>query len=404
MENVLVINQFSSSKYLSDILTNNNIQSTALYTVDFSKTSDYLRPQNKLFPEQIILPDANIDNILSSLNGINFDYIICGSEGFVHTTDLLASVLTPQYANNPLTSSWRDDKLAMHQRLSDLGLSHIKQFKVTKANYLSGAKEYQFPMFIKPLNGAGSIGALAIHSLPELDVYLETASNINSLGHHVENFVLSELVNGDEYMIDCFSNNGSHHIATIQKYQKENLNGFPKYLSCEVESDQNKLEKITKYVCDVLNATEFNNGFSHIECFYTKDAEVKLIEINPRISGMQGFCHILANNSGQLSQIDIMLSEIFSINTSDVKHSSFAKMLFLYNGGHNIMPNLDAYDLSEYGVCSLIQLIKPGAMSNAIISSASDAAAVVIVSAISEDQLLQRIDLIRKLDDNNWKF
>ena len=238
----------------------------------------------------------------------------------------------------------------------------------------------------------------------EMENYLETASGINQLGNEVENFVLSELITGDEYMIDCFSSNGSHYIATIQKYQKENVNGFPKYLSCEVEYNQNKLEKITKYVNDVLNATEFKNGFSHLECFYTKDGEVILIEINPRISGMQGLCHIIANNSGQLSQIDIMLSEIFAINVSNVKQSSFAKMLWLYNGGHNVMPNLNEYNLSAYGVCYLSQLIKPGAMSNAVICSAADAAAVVIVSARSETELLQCIDFIRNLDESSWKF
>lgn len=405
MKRVLVVNLFASNQYLSDILERNDIYSVGLYTVDFSNLYEYLKPADHLFTKQLFLPNAKIEHVFDHLQGESFDYVITGSEGYVNLSEQLAQYFTPMYANDPESSSWRDDKLKMHERLKRCGLSYIRQQIVNKDNYLSAIDdEFIFPLFIKPRNGIGSFGAQRILSLPELKSYFgKDKFGTNIIGSTVTEFILSEFVTGEEYLIDTFSVNGEHHIATIQKYNKQLINGFPKYISWEVEHDIDKLEKISHYVKNILNATNFKNGFAHIECFYTECNDVVLIEINPRISGAKGCMHLTANASGNLSQIDIMLSKIFDVHTPIIMNDKYVRVVLLYNGGYNLMPDLNKKGLLYSGVVYVAQNIQPGCFSHEIVTSLADAAGFVIVEAGTLEQLEERVSLIQDLDNLAWR-
>lgn len=404
MKKVLIVNPLISNQHLSDCLNNNSIYSIALYTIDFIKLDEYFKPNPDLFDMQLHLPDATIEDIIKNLSNIRIDYVINGGDGVSCTnlTDLLSQHFTPQYANNPKSSAIRADKIIMHEQLKKHNLSHINQLTISKNNYLNSIEQLKYPVFIKPRNGEGSIGAMSIDSRNGLIDYFENKEFTLNTGYDILEYIVAEKLDGEEYLIDTFSVNGEHHISTIQKYEKQIISGFPKYISFKVETNQVKIRKISKYVTDVLNATEFKNGFAHIECFYTKSAEVILVEINPRISGARGSCHKVANYSGQQSQIDIMVSLIFGNLKNIISYDKFAIAIFLYNGGRNIMLDLNKLPLDKYGVVSVVQFIPDGQFSNEFISKVNDAAALMILIADTETELEVRTSLIQKMDDKSW--
>ena len=405
MKKILVVNSFPSNRYLSDVLKQNNIYSVGLYTVDFALLDDYIKPDADLFSELVYLPNADVEHIINLLAHHSFEYVINGDDSFLNLSERLAQHYSPHYACNPQTSAWRSNKIEMHNQLAKAGIGHINQRLVNATNYAQISTEYSLPVFVKPLNGAGSNGAQIINSTSELVEYFQkNHANKTLNGEAIEEFILAELISGEEYLIDSFSINGHHHIASIQKYDKEIVGGFPKYLSWEVERDQLKLVRISDYVREVLNVTGFKNGFSHIECFYTPEEDVRLIEINPRISGAKGFSHRIANASGQASQIDIMLEQIFAVRVPMSSCEQEARMLVLYNGGANVMPYLQQMNLAAYGVTAVEQLIPPGKCSKATIKSLTDAAAFAIVVADTAAELVARADLIQELDGNAWSI
>lgn len=401
---VLIVNSFASNRYLSETLKKNDIYTIGLYTLDLNKLiNEYHKPADDLFDQLTYLPNATIHEVIKYFDGINIDYIINGSDSFESTnlTEQLTLHLTPLYANNPKTSALRSDKIEMHRLLEKNNLAFIKQILIKKDSYLKQPNNIKYPAFIKPINGSGSVGAIAVESLEDVTKYLEKDIKLET-GSIVRDYILAEKIEGDEYLIDTFSLNGEHFIATIQKYNKEIINGFPQCFGCKVEEDSYRIEKISQYVKDVLNSTEFNNGFAHVECFYTESNDVVLIEVNPRISGAAGMCHKLSKYSGGYSQIDIMLNKVFNIELTRT-NNTFAEAILLYNGGVNIVPNLNNMNLNKYGVVEIYQFIHAGQMSNQSVGKVGDAMAIIIVVGSSRTELTTNITRIRQLDNSSWR-
>lgn len=405
MKKVLLINPFVSSCYLYDILKKYAIYSIAVYTTSLDVLSDYYKPSSNLFDEQIYLPNASINEIIEALSHLEFQYIINGNDGYqsVNITDSLTQHFLPHLSNDPASSSLRSDKIDMHKCLSIKNISHIKQIVINKENYFKYKNDIVYPAFIKPRNGVCSLGAQVVNSFSELEHYFTntTQSIVSDFGEDISSYIIAEKVEGDEYLIDTFSINGEHHISTIQKYNKRNIGGFDRAISAEVECDLERIKLISDYVKQVLDATEFRNGFAHIECFYNHNNTV-LIEINPRVSGAKGMVHMVAKHFGQQTQLEIMFNKVFNLVIDNTNSKKFARSLVLYNGGANIMPDLNSLSLEKYGIEFVNQLIPTGQMSNFNITKLGDAAAFVIVSATSRNELEQRINDIIKIDNHGW--
>lgn len=405
MGKILIINSLASNQYLSEILKQNGIHSVCLYTIDFDKLNDYFKPKSNLFDEQIYLPNADIVEIISNLKDMQFDYVLNGWDGIVntHLTDILAQYFTPQYANDPLSSALRSDKVEMHKQLEKCNLSYIKQLILNKNNYSDFIDQITYPAFIKPRDGDGSNGAMSINTPRQLIEYFEDSTFISNVGNDILEYIIADKVEGEEYLIDTFSINGKHYISVIHKYKKVIINNHPVCVSCAIETDPVKCEKISQYIINTLNATKFNNGVAHIECFYTENDDVVLVEINPRISGAKGSCLILTNYSGRLNQIDIMLNKVFCISTNSVVYDNFATQLILYNGGRNIVPDFRTLNLEKYGVVLIEQIIPAGNFSNESISKLADAAAIAVITAGSVEILERNIELIQEMDNSGWR-
>lgn len=397
---VLLINPFPSARYMSDKLKQNNVHATAVYTVDFTLVVAYLCPAKDIFNEQVFLPNATSTDIIAALGNVSFDYVINGFEAYLDMTEQLIQHYTPQYEVAPQTSYLRDNKISMHKALQKHGLNHIYQEQVTKSTYRNVINNFKFPVFVKPLNGAGSLGAKQINNHTELEHYFAVNEyNVDYIGQEINSYIMSEVINGEEYFIDSFSVNGKHIINQIQKNNKSKINGA--CYSYQHEYDEQILTLIHDYISNALDAIEFNNGFAHSEIFLTTNLQPILIEVNPRISGASGTILAMQNIAGNQNQIDVFLNQIFNIQQKP-EQKYLVKCLCLYNGGANKMPDLTDTLIGKYGVSHIVQIIPPGALSRGITSDLSSISAYVIIKETCLERLEQNATTIRNLDNSGW--
>lgn len=128
-------------------------------------------------------------------------------------------------------------------------------------------KEYEFPMFIKPLNGSSSINTFKINNERELEFFLE----------YVPQPMVQEFIEGDEYTIDAFVDFDHNPITIVPRQRLATRGG--EVLKGVVKKDREIIEEVKK-VIEILKPI----GHITLQCMKTKRG-IEFIEINPRFGG-----------------------------------------------------------------------------------------------------------------------
>ena len=407
MPQVLLINPFSSARYLSTRFKNAKVKTVALYTVDFSVLPAYILPEDDLFDEQIRFQSDSWKDVVTRLGNERFNYVVNGSELSVELSDRLAQHYTPQYANNPETAKFRSDKYEMHKALEQNNLSHIHQILYDLKDNLPRIEDYgiNYPCFVKPLAAAASLGAHKIYNELELKNYFKGADKYKNFSQNESNkdkFLIAEYVVGRELFVDTFSVNGQHHIATIQRYHKEEFNGNPMYHYSEPEYNVELRKLVETYIKQVLDATEYKNGFTHTELFLLPNNELKLIEINPRVSGASGLINKMTRLDSGRGQVSLLMNHILGheLPTGDGNYSRCVTLSNLSGKPlYNLKKNLQKYNT----VFEVLQLVPDGHVIRSVDDiNLTDAAAFVILRSDSLDEIEKDTAKILAEDKLGW--
>ena len=154
---------------------------------------------------------------------------------------------------------------------------------VPKTFSVSSIKETDFPLFAKPDISQGSQGATVINSITDLNM-------INSAE---EDYVICEMLPGEEYTIDCFTNEkGELIIASMRERKRIKMGISVNSISVEVP------EEIMN-IANSINSQLVFNGVWFFQIKRAFDGSFKLLEIAPRVAGsmstsrVRGFNYIL---------------------------------------------------------------------------------------------------------------
>lgn len=128
-------------------------------------------------------------------------------------------------------------------------------------------RNYQFPVFIKPLDGSSSINTFKINNDKELEFFI----------NYVPDPIIQEFVKGDEYTVDVFCDFNSKPITIVPRLRIATRGG--EVLKGQVKKDRQIIEKV-KEVLSVLKPI----GHVTLQCMKTESG-IKFIEINPRFGG-----------------------------------------------------------------------------------------------------------------------
>ncbi|MBR5304135.1 MAG: ATP-grasp domain-containing protein [Candidatus Gastranaerophilales bacterium] len=169
----------------------------------------------------------------------------------------------------------------------------LKDIIITPKVYDIKNSNIDFPVFIKPDVGQGSKGAKKINNQKELENAYDENNDI----------IISELLPGEEYTIDCFTNSKGKLLFAKGRIRKRINNGIAVNTT---PVDNPEFEKIAQKINSKLKF----RGMWFFQLKRNNDDRLSLLEIAPRIAGTMGLYRRLGVNFVLLALYDAMGYEV----------------------------------------------------------------------------------------------
>ena len=304
----------------------------------------------------VTLQGDDIDSLVQELKDLGVTHIIPADEAGVALTDILADRLGLAF-NGLNGSRARRDKGLMHERVKKAGLRIPLQYKAASPaevfQWMKG-NDLEFPIVIKPVDGAGSAGVTRCHSEQEVTQTYEKIRALADQGTTVisvrDSVMAQELLQGTEYVVDTVSLDGSHRLTDIWRCKKGAHNGAAfVYEYFEIIDRKGEMQdRLFSYVCNVLNALEIKIGPGHAEVYVRPDGQPVLVEIAARIGGPRmpfatAFC--TASGKSQMEYtIDAYLekSRFHDDANNSYDRQRHGRMVFLINSEESQFQGLES--------------------------------------------------------------
>lgn len=133
-------------------------------------------------------------------------------------------------------------------------------------------KKSDFPLFLKPSIGEGSIDTFKVNNFNELKFFY----------NKIKKPIIMEYLQNKEYTIDCFSDKNKL-IFTLPRLRGRIRNGI------SVESKEVNNQKEFKEIAKKINKLIKFKGVWFFQLRRDKNNQLKLLEISPRVAGTMGF-------------------------------------------------------------------------------------------------------------------
>jgi len=138
----------------------------------------------------------------------------------------------------------------------------------------------QYPVFIKPDVGQGSVGARKIKNKEELSFYLSETD---------KKMLIMENLPKDEYTVDCFTNNSGELIFAQGRKRKRIKGGISVNA---IKTDDERFLQIAK----IINQNLKHKGGWFFQVKERENKELVIMEIGSRIAGASGHCRAYGVN------------------------------------------------------------------------------------------------------------
>ncbi|MET9102235.1 ATP-grasp domain-containing protein [Streptomyces antibioticus] len=180
------------------------------------------------------------------------------------------------------------DKALMKRRVAAAGLAVAPYLEVESAAELIGfAERHGFPLVLKPVDSAGSVGLRILESREELDAHL--ADGLDLYGPHLPNLLAEAFVPGRMCHVDGLVVDGRTVFAWPSQYQytlasyRTDTGGR---LDLTLDTDDPLTGRLLEFTDRALAALGGPENFAfHAEIFHTPDDELVLCEIACRTGG-----------------------------------------------------------------------------------------------------------------------
>ncbi|MGE7667812.1 ATP-grasp domain-containing protein [Ureibacillus composti] len=260
------------------------------FTVLLTNSKNFIK-QRVNFPDvhKMILVDlTNLQEIKETIESNQRQgLIIEGIVSFVDPFVSLAVELHEEYCNGCLSISAikaMEDKTLTRELLKDLPCTpkFIKLNGTEFEESLSTITEHlSYPLMIKSPFSTASRDVFKV----ENDCELKKSVKLLSRRYPEVTILIEEYLDGPQYLVETVVVNEEIHIIAIFQQELVNLERFIiTGYNLLNEIDQEFYETIEGAVKNIIETLELKTGACHLEIRIVEN-EVKLIEINPRISG-----------------------------------------------------------------------------------------------------------------------
>ena len=232
-----------------------------------SESASYCHFRNQ---EIDILPFVTDKNFESKLSDIvekkNIDFIIPAH-------DDVAYVLSQIEKNLKAKVIGQSKQVNDIVRFKDLTYDYFGGILPLARIYKSEPNLMDFPLFTKPKKGQGSLNAEKLNTIDEYNNFF-SINNRND-------FVLMEYLTGQEFTIDCFSDNANllYYGARTREKITRGISVQSTFVNDKVLNAQ--FSKYAQIISKSLNIS----GIWFYQMKFDKNNELQLLEIGPRVSG-----------------------------------------------------------------------------------------------------------------------
>lgn len=235
-------------------------------------------------------------------------------------------------------------KCLFEANADDTGYSY-EIHNIDEANEIKDKINY--PVMVKPCDGSGSRGASRVDSSDDFVNACIFAMD-GSITHRA---VAEPFINGKEYGVESFVDNGSIHIlAVMQKemtqppYYAELGHAIPSGLSEELET------KVKECVTKALIALNVNHGSVNMDLLITNDGNVHIIDIGARMGGNLIGSHIIPIGTGidyMSNMIKAAVGDTTDFNPKFPPKAVATKLLALTPGIIKELPDFNKLSIEE---------------------------------------------------------
>lgn len=206
-----------------------------------------------------------------------------------------------------------------------------------------------FPVMVKPCDGSGSRGASKVDNPEDF----EAACVYAMLGSVTHRAIAEPFIDGKEYGVESFVNNGEIHILGVMQkdmtqppYYAELGHAMPSGLPDTLEA------KVKECVRKALIALNVNHGSVNMDLLITEEGKVHIVDIGARMGGNLIGSHVIPIGTG-IDYMGNMIRAAVGDETSWELVSKpkpvATKLLALTPGIVKKLPDFDAIE-KEFGV------------------------------------------------------
>ncbi len=243
-----------------------------VYAADITKQKIALYYADQYF----IVPQSNVTNFIPEIIKLclqeNIQLIVPTRDGelkvFSENKELLEKNNIKVMVANPATIKICQDKYQFYQYCIK---HHFNTIKTCLSTEFSGI---EFPVFVKPRQGAGSQKNFIAKTPEKLKLFLKLYDETD--------FVVQPFIEAKEYTIDLFSDFNGNVISVVPRQRVEVHNG--ESLIGKTENNLIIIEKVSNLAISLQLI-----GHNTLQCFYENlSDQITFIEINPRFGGGSG--------------------------------------------------------------------------------------------------------------------
>ena len=181
--------------------------------------------------------------------------------------------------------------------------------------------DFRYPLIVKPTDRCASIGVTKVEKEEDLQNAILQAKDKS----YRKEVLIEEYISGIELSVDTISWNGEHHILVVK--ERELMAG----VNCNIklaghypiDLPSDIMEKIKDETRKALNAINYRYGASNTEFRVTKDGEVFILEVNPRMAGDQSHILMKLHNGYDVVKgvIDVALGQFEAPVITETKYA-----------------------------------------------------------------------------------
>jgi S-sulfo-L-cysteine synthase (3-phospho-L-serine-dependent) len=300
---------------------------------------------------------------------------------------------------NTKIASFTRNKARLRELMRDHNLNVPKFIEIDKKSINTAkifSKQVGYPVVIKPVNSAGSLGVYCCTDERSLEKNFINIFNETKTQH----VIVEEFLDGPEISVEAISQNGEIVFSCLTekvKIDEENFVEKSHIIPCDIPNDQ--AEIIMKEVDKLLKLIGLTNGISHTEVKLTSKGPY-IIEMASRAAG--AYLPDLIELAYGINPFDLWIKSITSttkIQTISKKLKRYASVSFFYPkiGQIKLIPYPNELDSSYLdGLIDFGSYCRNGDYFNKPVTSNFDRIGHIVVTASNKEELKKRIDKLSK--------